>query len=389
VRRLLVVAIALLLAVQVVRNSVVWQLAELYPATAARAWRAHPAVELSLGLAQIGRAARERKPVSPSTFAMIDDAALKAPLSAQPFLVHGIQDELAGDSGAAQRDFVEAQWRDPRSMPAAYFLADHYLRSGQPLKGLKQTALVARLSPKGPSSIAPFVAQYAQDRSNWPHIRALFGSDPAIEEDVLEALAGDARNAQAVLALADASHRGASSPWLRLLLNSLVAAGDYARARAIWASVADVSAAPRILLYDPGFSISEAPPPFNWALTSSPVGLAERQPGNRLHVIFYGQQDGVLASQLLLLPAGSYRFRMGSAADAVHAELLSWSVRCDKTSTPIATIALDAAARGSTFRIPANCPAQWLELSGRSGDVAQQADLTIGRLSLTREAAGD
>jgi len=388
VRRLLVLAVALLLAAQVVRNSAVWAFSELFPQTAARLWPTHPAVELSLGLAEIGRDSRERKPIDAATFAIIGDAAQKSPLSPQPFLVHGVQAQLAGNPAAAKAAFLAAQWRDPRSMPAAYFLADYYLRTGQPLEGLRQTALVARLSPRGASSVAPFVALYAQNPSNWPQIRALFQSDPAIEEDVLEALASDPRNADAVLALADAAHRGGASQWVRILLQRLVAAGDYGRARAIWASAAAVPPSAGNLLYDPGFSEPDAPPPFNWSLESSPVGLAERQPGNRLHLIFYGQQDGVLASQLLLLAPGSYRLRMKPGPGPVHGELLGWSVRCDKSSLPISTAGLDAAARGWAFAIPANCPAQWLELSGRSGDIAQQADVTIGGLTLTRDGQG-
>jgi hypothetical protein len=308
-------------------------------------------------------------------------------LSPEPFLVHGVAASLAGDAEAAKRDFLAAQWRDPRSMPAAYFLAEHYLRSGEALEGLRQTALAARLSPGGQSSVAPFVALYARTASNWPQIRALFRSNPTIENDVLNALALDPDNAEAVLALADAQHRRADSQWLRNLLQSLIAAGDYGRAHAIWAAIAKVP--PATLLYDADFTAADAPPPFNWVLVSSAVGLAERQSGNRLHAIFYGQQDGVLVSQLLLLPAGSYRLRMAIEADAQHPELLGWSVRCDKSSMPIAMAGVEAASRGWTFTVPANCPAQWLELSGRSADIAQQADVVIGRLSLTRAGGND
>jgi hypothetical protein len=386
VRQLLVFAIAVLLGAQVIRNAAVRAYSDLLPEKAARLWRNHPAVELSIGLARIGQDSRERKPVAPATFAMIDRGALGAPLSPTPFLVHGVRAQLAGDSVTAQLNFLAAQWRDPRSMPAAYFLADYYLRTGKPLEGLRQTALVARLSPNGVSSVAPFVARYAQERANWPQIRALFRSNPAIEEDVLEALASDPGNADALLALADTGHRTPSSQWLRRLLQSLVENREYGRAHAIWSSLA--GGGPGNLIYDPGFSKSEAPPPFNWMLASSTVGLAERQPGNRLHLIFYGQQDGVLASQLLLLAPGTYRLRMGPASDATHAELLGWSVRCDKSSLRLSTASLDSAARGWTFVIPANCPAQWLELSGSSGDVAQQADVAIGAIDVARENPG-
>jgi hypothetical protein len=383
-----VLIVALLVAVQVIRNAAVAGLAQLHPEIATRIWSGHPAVEISLGLEQIGLASRARKAVSRSTFAMVDAAASKSPLSPQPFLVHGVQAQLAGREADAQRNFTAAQWRDPRSLPAAYFLAGYYLSNGRPLEGLRQTTVVARLSPGGIYSMAPFLAQYAQDPKHWPQMRALFKSVPVIEELVLAALANDPRNTAALLALADSAHRSSSSGWLPTLLSGLVKNGDYGRARAIWGSVGNPKAAASGLLYDPNFSEPKAPPPFNWALPSSPVGLAERQPGNRLNLIFYGQQDGVLASQLLLLAPGSYLLRMKPGADSVHAELLGWSLRCDKPSSPISTATLESAARGWRFTVPANGPAQWLELSGRSGDIAQQADVTIGSLSLTREPQG-
>lgn len=386
VRRVAVVAIALLLAVQIVRDAAVAAYSELYPQTAARLWAGHPVVALSLGLAEIGSASRARRAVAPATFAMIDDAARKAPLSPQPFLVHGVRAQLAGDGVLAERNFRAAQWR--RSMPAAYFLADYYLRNGKPLAGLRETSLVARLGPGGASAVAPFLAAYARNPANWPQIRALFKSDPTIEDGVLYALASDPDNADALLALADPSHRENFGPWLPTLLSGLVREGEYRRARSIWLSVPAVKPAAGALLFDAEFSNSKAPPPFNWTLTSSSVGLAERQPANRLHLLFYGQEDGVLAKQLLLLAPGSYRLRLTVNPGAVHPELLSWAIRCDKPATPVASTNLDGAARGWTFTIPANCPAQWLELSGTSGDVAQQADVTIGGLAMTPGGGG-
>jgi hypothetical protein len=123
-------------------------------------------------------------------------------------------------------------------------------------------------------------------------------------------------------------------------------------------------------------------------LTSSTLGLAERESGNRLHVIFYGNDDGVLASELVTLPAGAYRQQMQLAGGSVHPEALRWSIRCDKSTEPFASIGIDQAAKQAwSFQAPANCPAQWLELSGRSGDVAQQSEVTITGFRLMREAA--
>lgn len=384
VRRLIVVAVALLLAIQVVRNAAVEALSPLHPDEAAKLWPRHPSVEISLGLAEIGRAARERRPIDSRIFASIDDAATKAPLSPEPFLVRGVQQQVGGNLEAAKRAFVAAQWRDPRSMPAAYFLANYYFRTGQPLDGLRQTVVLARLSPSGSQAAAPFVAAFAQDRSNWPLMRRLFRSESWLEGGVLAALARDARNTDAILALADEAHRRPDSDWLPVLLSSLVTSGDYGRARAIWSSVG-AGRTNASLLFDESFSAPQPPPPFNWSLASSTIGLAERQPGGRLHTIFYGNVDGVLASELVMLPAGAYHMQLQLVGSPVHPEALQWSIRCDKSAEPVATAAVDdVASRGWTFQVPANCPAQWLELSGRSQDVAQQSDVTITGLRLMR-----
>jgi hypothetical protein len=384
VRRLIVIAIALLLAGQVIRNAAVSALARLHPATAAKLWAGHPAVEISVALSQIGADAREHRPIGGETFAMIDDAAVKSPLAPEPFLVEGVRAQTGGDRRAESRAFRAAQWRDPRSVPAAYFLAQYYFRTGRALEGLEETTLLARLLPGAAKAVAPFVAAYAQTPGNWPQIRTLFRSQAGLEDQVLAVLSRDPRNTEAIVALADASHRSPGSPWLATLLQSLVASGDYGRAHAIWTSIGQGSDQGQ-LIFDSSFSSPGPPPPFNWSLTTSAVGLAERQPGKRLHAIFYGNDDGVLASELLMLPAGTYHLQMQRVGVPVHPEALNWSIRCDKAEDLLANADMNqVVARGLTFQVPANCPAQWLVLSGCSGDIAQQAEITVTALSLVK-----
>src|SRR3954451_10674077 len=138
VRRLLALAVALLLAVLVVRNAAVEALADRNPDAAARIWAGHPTAQLSLALTEIGRAARERKPVQPAVFELVNDAATKAPLAPEPFLVRGVQAQLAGNVRLAIADFEAAQFRDPRSLAARYFLADAYFRTGDARHGLQE-----------------------------------------------------------------------------------------------------------------------------------------------------------------------------------------------------------------------------------------------------------
>jgi hypothetical protein len=191
------------------------------------------------------------------------------------------------------------------------------------------------------------------------------------------------------MALADPNQQAGQGHWLEPLLNTLTAAGQYGQAHAIWLRTAAVQARPGELLHDNSFSDRSSPPPFNWSLTSSTVGLAERQPGGRLHLIFYGQEDGFLATQLLLLPPGAYRLSMQLLGDPMRARALSWSLWCDKGTGPVASATLDAvAARGLRFEVPAGCSAQWLKLAGASSDISQQTDVTIAGLKLERASPG-
>ena len=387
VRTVVAAVAALLVAIQIVRNAAVHALADTRPAAAASAWSGHPASEINLAMTDIARASRARKPVPQSAFAEIADAAAKEPLAPEPFLVRGVQDELAGDPVTAQRAFEAAQWRDPRSLPAAYFLADRYFRSSDVTRGLREVAALARLSPDGGDAAVPYVAQYAANPANWPALRDLFGKNPSLAQRVLVALASNIQTVAAALALSNPRETG-NRQWLVVLVQTLINAGDYPKAHAVWERLARAPAARGELVHDADFRDASAPPPFNWQLTSSTVGLAERQKG-RLHVLFYGNEDGTLASQLLLLPPGAYRMSMRLVGDPARAHALTWSVWCDKAAQPLASVTLDtAAARGWQFAVPAGCSAQWLKLSGVSADVAQQVDLSISDLRLAKGPGG-
>jgi hypothetical protein len=122
--RIIAAVVALLLGVQVVRNAAVLAWSESDPTLASKYWGAHPAVEAAKSMTEIAEAARARGAVPPSAFSMMSDAATKEPLAPEPFLVRGVQAQLRGDGATAQRAFEAAQWRDPRSLAAAYFLAD-------------------------------------------------------------------------------------------------------------------------------------------------------------------------------------------------------------------------------------------------------------------------
>jgi len=387
--RIIAAVVALLLGVQVVRNAAVLAWSESDPTLASKYWSAHPAVEAAKSMTEIAEAARARRAVPPSAFSMMSDAATKEPLAPEPFLVRGVQAQLRGDGATAQRAFEAAQWRDPRSLAAAYFLADRYFRAADPERGLRQVAALARLAPNGQAVVGPYLATYATNPANWPALRRLFRANPGLANNALAALATNVATVPALLALADPQAKAKDVSWLPALLSTLTGAGRFAQAREIWAKMAGVQLAPGQLLYDASFTDHTSPPPFNWDLNSSTVGLTERQPGGRLHVVFYGQEDGFLASELILLPPGLYQLSLQLLGDPARGHSLNWSIWCDKAAEPISSVTLDAAAtHGWRFEVPSGCPAQWLKISGVSGDMPQQSDVVIGALNLKRLPPG-
>ncbi|MGH6783819.1 MAG: hypothetical protein ACREBP_04255 [Sphingomicrobium sp.] len=298
-RRLLALAALLALAILVVRNGAVRAFAPTDPGAAAWWWPGHPLAETSLAMAAVGEAARSGRPAGPATMRALADVAVRDPLAIEPLLVRAVDAQTAGDLGLAERLYRLAEARQGRSLPPHFFLADLYLRSGRAADGLREVANLARLSPGGLGNGAPYIAQYAQDPANWPGMRAIFRDQPGLAVPVLTALAQDPANAKAILALASAEQRGPEAAWLRPLLDAMIAAGQYRRVRALWAGLANVAATPATLIHDSEFTDSRSPPPFNWDLAQSSVGLAERRRGSGLRVFFYGSQGGSLVRQML------------------------------------------------------------------------------------------
>jgi len=383
IRTLIVAIVAVLLASQIVRNAAVSAWATTAPDRAARLWPDHPGVSLSAGMTKIARSARQAATVDSGTIRQIVEVERIAPLRPEPFLVRGVQAQLSGDGALAEKAFGEAKWRQGRSLPARYFLAQRYFERRDDRRGLAEVAVLSRLIPNAVDSLAPYVATYARDRANWPQLQSMFADGSSLADATLSQLARDPNATGTVVALAGPP-RSSVPNWLPVMLNTLVDAKQYERARQLWADRFGLG--PQTgLLYDPDFTRPGPIAPFNWLLAPSAAGLAERQPGGGMHVIFYGQQDGVLAGQLLLLKPGSYRFAVQANGSATNSDSLNWRLTCAPTNAPIATASLDEAISGWRFEIPENCPAQRLEFGGTVSDLPQQAEVRIRRVELRQD----
>jgi hypothetical protein len=140
-------------------------------------------------------------------------------------------------------------------------------------------------------------------------------------------------------------------------------------------------------IFNEGFEPSAAPPPFNWRFLSNDAGIAQPEKGS-LRVLFYGRDNAILATQLLLLGPGRYRLSVPITSTSGPDGALSWTVTCLRGRSPIFTLPLPGEASAKSvdgqFDVPANCPAQRLSLQGAIEESPSTSDLQVWPIDLRR-----
>jgi hypothetical protein len=341
-------------------------------------------------MARLGQAAAAGRSPGEATMRQFRELAAVAPLEAQPFLVQAAIAERNGDLGAAQRLLLEARRREPRSIAARYLLSDLWLRSDRVADALGEMAVLARLVPGTAIQLVPALAQYAHTPGAAAELRKILAASPQLKNPLLNALASDPDNIELMLKLEPSmseSADGKMSDWQRRIVGTLVQAGDYRRAYQLWHDFAGVpeNEGSDALLFNPEFRKVEVPPPFNWSFISSGAGFAEPENGS-MRILFYGRENAVLASQLLLLAPGTYRFE-APAAGTVAPGILEWTVTCLPKKQEVAKLDLGSASSSQavTFTVPAGkCDAQLIALEGRVQEMPDEIDVRVKPARLKR-----
>lgn len=385
VRLIFVLAVAILFAFQVIRTAAVAK--PSYRAKiGVRLWPSHPSILIDQTLAEVGTQAARGRPLEAATLRRVDAIARKAPHDPEPFLIKGALAQTRGQEQLAERLFIAARSRDPRSPAARYFLAERYLRTGQVAPALAEIAALSRLLPDMQAQFAPALAAFARMPGAVPQLRRFFRTSPELERAVLATLAGDDRNADLILALWGNRRPGSGvepPEWQARLIDKQVAAGQFTRAYSTWARLAGASQTPA-LLFNPGFRTMPAPPPFNWKFDVS-GGVVEPAPGGGIEVIYYGRKDTVLAEQLLLLAPGRYQLAMIISGPLRQGGEIGWTVSCLPRLEPILRLPVDRKGRHAAgFAVPAGCPAQRLALVANAAEFPQSQEFAVGGLSLGR-----
>lgn len=327
----------------------------------------------------------------PALLGNVRRAAAAAPLDARPYLILGRQRLAEGDQRRGIATLEAGQRLDPRQRFIHAFLLEQYLETGQYDKAAAQFSVLARLVGATQQPIAKAVAMMSTVPSMRDPVRRTLHSDPELEKSVLTMMAnGDATPAD-IFDLASPvgiANAGDKDSWGPALVTRLVTNNHFDAAHAVWQRIYHLSDAQvSAPIFNANFQTIAASPPFNWTLASDSLGAADPRRGS-LSIEYYGRVSGDLASQLLLLRPGRYRFSFvveGGKADT--ASRLSWLLTCatgSKATLMNAAVIANPKAReaAADLVVRADCPAQLLTLHGEAGEFPVPVSTTVRELAL-------
>lgn len=323
-------------------------------------------------------------------------AALAEPLDARAFLILGHQQLLDGQPDRAVATLEAGQSLDPRQRVIHLLLLDRYLRTGRYADAAAQFSILSRLVGSTQGPIAQAMAAMSQTPDTGPAVRKTLRTDPQLERAVLTAMARTDTPPAAIFALAsphalaDAANR---ESWGPALLTRLVGQGRYDSARSVWQRIYRLPPAQaNATIFNPGFRSGVNAPPFDWTLAAGTPGAADLRNGS-LSVDYYGRDNGELASQLLVLRPGRYRFSVTvDPGKTDTASRLFWSLTCPApTRTVLMNLPVSATPRArrisADFVVPTDCPAPSLALRGEAGEFPATVTVTLRDVDI-RPATG-
>jgi hypothetical protein len=359
------------------------------PFLAAQVAPNHPRVRISLAmvyfLIQGGRVPDESRRAAL-------DAMRQAPLADEPFLLAAVDALARGDNRGGERLLEEARRRNPRLRLARLLLLDRYLRERRIDEAVLEMKALDNLVEGVSGVLMPALAHMAQDPETAQQMVPLLRAQPALQEAVLESLATSGASGAVLLNVAGPAVRSRhSEPWKAMALSHLVSQHEFDKAWDLWKNFTGYQGDTKGI-YDPGFAGLPGPPPFNWDLTTHGPGAADLSRNHTLQVNYYGRDNGDLASQLLILRPGRYRFSFRASGDASgEGSRLVWTFACNPANSQILQMSITGVASApkrftASLEVPASgCTTQWLRLDGISGDVESAQEVAISDLSLKPE----
>lgn len=327
----------------------------------------------------------------PGLLPEVDRAAKLDPLDARPLFLHAFEQVLRSSQRAPIALLESSRRRNPRLNEARLLLLDRYGRSGRAPEAVREAQSLTVLMPQQQPLMVRLIAGLA-GLPNGPTAlsRALptspiagpvmlrlsqTGTDRAVLEQLAQPMRG-------------IGGRGGDTNWIGELVSTLARRPDMAGARSLWAVLYDVEpASVGSQVADPGFAGS-GNPPFAWKLTANEAGAAQIH-DEALDVFYYGRSSATFASQMLMLPPGSYRLASrASSPDAQAPRGLYWQITCVGGAelplrVELSSLMGEARSGEGSFTIPAtDCEAQDLQLVAIAFDPPRQQSVRVERVAI-------
>ncbi|WP_420472439.1 hypothetical protein [Brevundimonas sp. FT23042] len=355
--------------------------------------RAPPAVAVRIAPASplvLSRAAESELTANrPESAALLAREALaRAPFNARALRIVGLAEARAGRTEAADELLTLAGNWSLRDDPSHAWLIERRLRQGSYTSAFAHAdTLLRRREDLWPQIFKLFETAATSDAQRAiPPIAALLEANAPWRLYFLNSLYRTPDGLRVAMALAlmlEESKAPLSNIELSQLYGALLSANLVPAIKALRTELGRPAAG--LTVTNGAFSDLSAPAPFQWELVQSYGNIAEitedeGRPGETaLWVQYDGYSDSVLARQLVLLSPGRYRFGAAYRAETSQSvDRMTWRVTCiGSGGAPLTISALPEVSSGkwsstsTEFSIEADCPAQWLELVGRSRDHRQ------------------
>lgn len=364
------------------------------PETAAAIGPANGQTLVTMAQQRIAAASGE---IDDPTRALIRTALAREPMLTEPLVLAGLDAANAGDGDRAERLMLAARGRDLRSPLVRFWLLDHFVRTGKYAEALDEVGPAIRLQPDAITAIMTVLAAMADTDKGNKALAAKLASRPFWETSFFQTAANNTTPEALLTLLSKLPAANRALDEQRAVFLALVNSGKGARAYQSWRSFLPAAYRPRAQgIYDGDFAGWPGAAPFNWTLTSDDIGAArmvragDLPQSTALDVRYFGSTSGILASQYIVVPPGSYNLKLlaRSRSKSATGGRLNLELRCLRsevlTTLPLDPLTAQLKAFTAPVSVPAGCDLMTAQLVGVPGELFSEVEAQITGMSLTR-----
>lgn len=343
--------------------------------------------------------------MSPETLssarARAEAALAREPVNVAAARTLGIVAGASNDLPKADRLMAYAQTLSRRDVATQLFLIETAVRRDDINQALVHYDRALRTSNRSHELLFPVLMSAANEEVVRGPLMRLLAQRPPWWRPFLQRLSDSGSNARTLYLLSRSVGLERIEPeerWrLQIAIRRLVDLKDYAAAQDLFSRAQSDPAVRRLLVQDGHFEGGSGLEPFDWSLHDEPDLSAVRQQreqqgaGNALYLTAQNGRGGDVASQLLVLRPGTYRFAalVGSVgSDPASAPQLI--IKCASGPIEYVRKPFPAAPDGGrrweqSFTVPGDCPAQSLGLRLSSSEGVASQSPWIDAISITRQ----